>query len=225
MLLQENNAGCDGSHIVHECAWSQRYFFLLLHTPCLLFAVSTFPVTLGLIWRRNSWQKWWWHIVVQGHQIIFWVTVCASGLDISVTLSVCWLNVILKFARDLLVLLSVSPCYLSLSLAYLWKSCVTYCLPCRCALYTVQTDFIVFLLSSSSIWTGPSGTPVILWAGLSMVFAAVVLSFIWPLCVSAQRSCCCIEVCAALCVINCVLVSKYLVISRLLAWEDPGSED
>jgi len=47
-------------------------------------------------------------IVVQGHQIIFWVTVCAFGLDIRVTLSVFWLNVIFKFARDLLVLFSLS---------------------------------------------------------------------------------------------------------------------
>jgi len=61
VLSLENSAGCDwvGNHIVHECAWSQLYFFRLLHTPWLLFAVSTFPMTLGLIWRRNSWQKWW----------------------------------------------------------------------------------------------------------------------------------------------------------------------
>ncbi len=76
-----------------------------------------------------------------------------GGLDIRVTMSASSLNFIFKFARDLHVLLSVSPRYLCLSLggnAFSYSlpvmSCITYCLSCTCALCTVQTDFIVFLL-------------------------------------------------------------------------------
>lgn len=132
-------------------------------------------------------------------------------LDIRVTLLVSSLNFIFKFARDLNVLLSVSPRYLCLSLrgntfsySLPVMSCITYCLSCRCALCTVQTDFIVFLLYTQYLnRTFRNTCHLMIWAfhvvcfchfvSVHLTFAlSGVLELRFWFC--TERSCCCIDV-------------------------------
>lgn len=160
---------------------------------------------------------------ILGYSVCVWGV---GGLDIRVTLSTSSLNFIFKFVSDLHVLFCLSMLSVPVPqgkhlfpTAYLWESCITYCLYCRCTMCCANRLYCVSSANPVAFEPDLQEHPSSYDLGFACHLFVILLVFIWPLLCECgvwqlrfrfctERSYCCIEVCVAFCVTVWVLVNK-----------------